>query len=184
MPKRRDLTATLSARALDRRHPGVTRAIGAVYYEALCVALARHHISPVSIVVHRGALRVARTAAFQKPSKRARDAWANETDTTANAAYAICLVAVEDSEGLVAVHRAETQTGADYYVAPPGKTLEDLEACFRLEVSGVNEGGQSVLAQRLKEKVAQTRRGRSNLPAIATVAGFRELTVLIERVEP
>ena len=29
-------------------------------------------------------------------------------------------------------------TGADYYVAPPGNSPEDLEDCLRLEVSGVD----------------------------------------------
>ena len=57
-----------------------------------------------------------------------------------------------------------------------------LESCFRLEVSGVDAGGRSVVEARLRQKIDQTRRGASNLPAIASVVGFKELTVAIQKV--
>ena len=37
------------------------------------------------------------------------------------------LAAVELVDGLVAIGRADTGTGAGYYMAPKGTTLEDLE---------------------------------------------------------
>ena len=80
---------------------------------------------------------------------------------------------------LVAVGRAETLTGADYYVAPQGSMPGDLEGCLRLEVSGVDSGSNTVVGRRLKNKLAQARRGLSDLPAIAGVAGFRARLVLL-----
>lgn len=73
---------------------------------------------------------------------------------------------------MVAVARAETSTGADYYLGPPGHSGEDLEGCWRLEVSGINAGTPSDVAARLREKVAQAQAGNSNLPALAGVIGF------------
>ena len=65
-----------------------------------------------------------------------RAAYANELDSTEWGAYAVVLAVTELLDGLVAVHRAEHRTGADYYVAPQGTELHDLEDCIRLEVSG------------------------------------------------
>lgn len=121
--------------------------------------------------------------AFSTPDTRTLNAWANDIDTTESGAYGVCLAAVEAVEQLVAVRRAETHTGADFYVAPIGTDPQDLETCFRLEVSGVDAGSKSVINARLRQKVEQTRRGNSNVPAIAAVVGFKELAVAIQRVE-
>lgn len=110
------------------------------------------------------------------------NAWANNIDTTESGAYGVCLAAVEVEEQLVAVRRAETLTGADWYVAPIGTESDDLESCFRLEVSGLDAGGRAEVAARLRQKVEQTRRGASNLPAIASVVGFKEKSVAIQKV--
>jgi hypothetical protein len=105
--------------------------------------------------------------------QRVRDAWANKTDTTEAGAYAMVLAGVEVARGHVALRRAETGTGADYYVGPPSASTEDLENCFRLEISGVDSGDQAILEQRLTEKVDQASNGKGALPAIAGVVGFR-----------
>ena len=81
--------------------------------------------------------------------------------------------------GLVAVHRAETLTGADYYIARPGDSPHDLEDCQRLEVSGVDRGLQGAVEKRLRAKLDQAAAGRSNLPALAGVVGFRARLVLL-----
>jgi hypothetical protein len=88
---------------------------------------------------------------------------------------------VEKELGLVALSRAETRTGADYYVGQP--EARDLEEAFRLEVSGVDQGHAADLRKRLSQKEEQARRGNSCLPAYASVVGFREASVLVSRVE-
>lgn len=85
--------------------------------------------------------------------------------------------------GLVAVHRAETLTGADYYVARPGDSSDDLEDCQRLEVSGVDRGFRGVLERRLRAKLDQAAAGRSNPPALAGVVGFRASLVMLAGLE-
>jgi len=83
----------------------------------------------------------------------------------------------------VAVHRAETKSGADYYVAAAGEAPEDLENCIRLEVSGVGRGDSATVARRLKQKVDQSAVGASNLPAFATVVGFKARIILLSPLE-
>ena len=167
---------------LHERHSGLTASLAGTYSEAAAVCLNRHHASPVEIVVSCSTGSNTRLVEFDKPDARTLNAWANEIDTTESGAYGVCLAAVEVEEGLVAVRRAHTLTGADWYVAPIGTAPEDLEECFRLEVSGIDAGGQSVVNARLKQKIDQTRRGASNLPAIASVVGFKELAIAIKKV--
>lgn len=167
---------------LHERHIGLTPALGGTFVEAAAVCLNRHHESPVEINITSGNGVSTRQVEFNKPDSRTLNAWANVIDTTESGAYGMSLAAVEAEENLVAVRRAETLTGADWYVAPIGSEPEDLETCFRLEVSGVDAGGPSVIETRLRQKVAQTRRGASNLPAIASVVGFKELAVAIQKV--
>ena len=171
--------------ALHERHPGLTKALGDTYFEAASVCFDRHHDSPVDISIECDGRNSIQSINFQKPDTRMINSWANDIDTTESGAYGVCLATVEFEEQLVAVRRAETLTGSDWYVAPVGKeltTFDDLEHCYRLEVSGLDTGGQAMVEARLKEKIKQTRHGKSNLPAIAAVVGFKEKIVKTRRV--
>ena len=174
---------TLPIHDMAERHRGLTVAVAESYTEAARVCLDRHHESPVGFKITNSDRVTDAVAEWKKTDERTRGAWANEIDATEAGACACALAAVELSDGLVAVHRAETKTGADYYIAPPGRTLEDLEDCLRLEVSGVDRGGPSVINQRLRQKREQTVSGASNLPAMASVVGFRARVIQLSRVD-
>jgi hypothetical protein len=131
------------------------------------------------VALKHGGIDELRILNFAVADTRVQNAHANETDATEIGAYGVSLAAVETVVGLVAVRRAETLTGADWYVAPEGADSEDLERYFRLEVSGINAGTSTDVQRRLHEKVAQAARGQSNLPAIASVVGFKVLEVAI-----
>ena len=167
---------------LHERHLGLTASLAGTFYEAASVCLSRHHDSPAEVEIARNGGTSNRTVEFQKPDVRILNAYANDIDTTESGAYGICLAAVEVEEQLVAVKRAETLTGADWYVAPIGTAPDDLESLFRLEVSGVDAGNRATIAARLRQKVEQTRRGASNLPAIASVVGFKEKSIAMQKV--
>lgn len=168
--------------ALHERHPGLTAPLGGTFFEAASVCLSRHHDSPVDMSIVCNGTASSQQIDFAKPDTRMLNAWANDIDTTESGAYGMSLATVETEEQLVAIRRAETLTGADWYVAPIGTDPGDLENCFRLEVSGIDAGGQSVVDARLQQKIEQTRRGASNLPAIASVVGFKERVIKIQKV--
>lgn len=172
----------LRLESLHQRHIGLTPSLAGTFFEAASVCLGRHHTSPVEIEIARHGGTAIRLVDFPKPDARVLDAWANDIDTTENGAYGLSLAAVELEEQLVAVRRAEKLTGADWYVAPIGTEPGDLEHCLRLEVSGIDSGNRSAVAARLRQKVDQTRRGASNLPAIASVVGFRQKAIAIQKV--
>lgn len=94
----------------------------------------------------------------------------------------MAIAATELLRGMVAVHRAETRTGADYYIAPLGQELEDLENWFRLEVSGTNSD-KSEVKRRLRIKLDQAKQGKSNLPALAAIVGFKVQIILLQTVD-
>jgi hypothetical protein len=167
---------------IAEQHRGLTSAIAATYIEAATICLSRHHQPPVTFEVIDDDLRVNAELAWVVPNLRAQLAWANEIDATEAGAYGCAIAAVALSRGLYAVRRAETLTGADYYVAPEGYGLEDLEGCYRLEISGTHLDTMEV-NRRLNAKLRQVRLGNSNLPAIAAVVGFRVLRIVIKTLE-
>jgi hypothetical protein len=123
--------------ALHERHSGLTPSLSGAFHEAASVCLDRHHGSPVYLNIMCNGNTVEKMVEFPKPDERVLNTWANEIDTTEFGAYGVSLAVVESEEKLVAVRRAETLTGADWYVAPIGAEPDDLEGCFRLEVSAL-----------------------------------------------
>ena len=174
---------TLPIHDMAERHHGLTVAVAESNTEAARVCLDRHHESPVGFEITHSNRVTNVVTEWKKTDERTRGAWANEIDATEAGACACALAAVEVCDGLVAVGRAETKTGADYYIAPAGALLHDLEDSLRLEVSGVDHGDQSVVNQRLQQKLEQAAAGASNLPAMAGVVGFRARVIRLSRVE-
>lgn len=164
--------------ALESAHPGLSKGVAESYREAAEVCFSRHHSPPTEWVLERRGLLQA-IAHWQPPDDRTKRAWANKIDATEAGAYCVALAALEITDGLVAVARAETRTGADYYVAPHGSVPDDLEVASRLEVSGIDDSSAASVKTRLRQKLAQAARGRSSLPAIATVVGFSSAQVAI-----
>ena len=167
---------------LWKRHTGLTIETSQFYTQAARVCLDRHHCSPVDFAIDDDGKQVETFAEWTPTDEHTKRAWANEIDTTENGAYACVLAAIEVCRQMVAVHRAETMTGADYYVAPAGYSGDDLEACFRLEISGTDREPVSGVRRRLKDKAEQADKGHSNLPAIAGVIGFKARLIMLKAV--
>ena len=171
---------------LHHRHYGLTEPLGASYAEAAAVCLSRHHEPPVPLQVFAdGGDHSVYQVVWNPPSERQGAAWANRDDATRDGAYCVILAAAEAHLGLVAIRRAETKTGADYYVAPPdpsgsgGDPELNLEEAFRLEVSGIDHCESEIqLRARVRQKVEQAQHGNSNLPAIAGVVAFSLLMIV------
>jgi hypothetical protein len=167
---------------LEHRHWGLLPSTATSYLDAARVCLDRHHVPPTDFRIADDGQISQVILNWLAVDERTQNAWANLEDATRDGAYAIALAAVEFSRDWVAVRRAETRTGADYYVMPIGADLDDLERCYRLEISGTHLGEIEV-RKRLRQKIAQTLKGNSPLPAIAAVVGFKEKLVIIQTVE-
>lgn len=172
------MNPTLPFSDLAIRHPGISDGIGLGFEEAARVCLDRHHSSPVIFDIRDNAKETQAELTWIPAGKELEGAWGNEIDATEAGACALALATVELNRGLVAIRRAETRSGADYYVDAPGTDANDLETAIRLEISGTSDTSATVLEGRLKQKLAQTAKGASNLPAIATVVGFAQSRIL------
>ena len=167
------------------RHWALPVPVSASHFQAATVCLSRHHAPPVVFNVENDAATEQAEVRWPPPDSRAADAWNNSIDTTEAGACACIIAGVEFARGYFAIRRAQTGTGADYYIGPAGSCQDDLENCYRLEVSGVDAGDERKVRQRVLQKVEQARRGNSNLPAIAGVVGFAaRLIVLADVLEP
>lgn len=164
---------------MHERHPGLTPAMARVFFEAASVCLARHLASPANFMIERDAAQTQADVDWLPVSPSLKAAYANTIDTTEVGAYGMCLAAIELYAGLVAIQRAETLSGADYYVAPAGSGIDDLEEAYRFEVSGVDRGRRALCDQRLRAKIKQTQDSAHPLRAIAGVVGFEQQLVLL-----
>jgi hypothetical protein len=150
------------------------------YANAAKVRLEVHHKPPVDFEVTSKNATSTYEVTWQPVDDRLRRSYNNADDAKRDGAYVMAFAAVEDLEGMVSVARAETKTGADYYLVPAGSNPTDLENAFRLEVSGT-DGSPTEVRHRLKQKQEQTRNGTGTEPAIAAVVGFKSKIILVER---
>jgi hypothetical protein len=167
---------------LDDRHPGLLPSTAANYLDAARVCLDRHHSSPVNFNLSNNQQITQSQLNWLPTNDRERSAWANLEDATRDGAYALALAALEQLCGFVAVRRAQSRTGADYYISPIDRNPEDFEQCYRLEISGTHLK-TAAIQQRLRQKINQTQLGNCPLPAIAAIVGFREKVIIIQTVE-
>jgi hypothetical protein len=149
------------------------------YANAAKVCLEAHHTTPVTFEATSNGATVAYELSWQPVDDMLRRSYNNADDAKRDGAYVIAFAAVEDLAGLVSIGRAETKTGADYYLAPRGSNPEDFERAVRLEVSGT-DGSPTQARARLRQKQQQTRDGTGEEPAIAAVVGFRSKLILVE----
>jgi hypothetical protein len=168
----KEMSRRLNLENMHERHRALTPAIAASYREAAEVCLSRHHVPPLEVTLSDNGSDTSGEVSWKIPDDRTHDAWANDTDATEAGAYGCVIAGLEEIRGLFAVRRAETGTGADYYLGAVGAGVHDLEDCSRLEVSGVDAGDRSLVARRLGQKIRQASEGRSSLPALAGVFGF------------
>lgn len=166
---------------MDRRHYGLTPATAAYYHQCARVCLDRHHQPPTEFHVEDEAGALPVEVAWAPTSSRERAAQANRDDATRDAGYLCVLAATELRDSLYAISRVQVGGRADYYVAPAGAPVDDLEQSLRLEVSGVDAGDRGAVARRLTEKIDQVT-SVGNLPAMAGVIGFAAKTIMLRHL--
>ncbi|MGF1524480.1 MAG: hypothetical protein ACFBSF_19330 [Leptolyngbyaceae cyanobacterium] len=163
------------------RHEALTPSIADSYLEAARVCLDRHHRSPKEFTLEDDRVETIARLEWEATDNRTKRAWDGD-DATEVGACALAIAAVELSKSMFAIRRAEKPTGADYYISLTNEDLEDLENCFRLEVSGT-KSDKTEVKKRLSIKIRQTIRGNSNLPAIVVIVGFQVQLILLHTVD-
>lgn len=174
--------AQLRFTTLSQRHH-LTKAASDSLSEAARVCLDRHHAPAQDFAISASAERLTARANWKPSDAKTRATWANKDDATEAGACGLALAAIELTHECVTIGRADTGAGADYYLSAIGSDVEDFEAAFRLEVSGMDKSTAAALRTRLSQKVQQTKNGNSNLPAIASVVAFADLQIVTADVD-
>lgn len=162
-------------RTLYRKHLGLTRALSCAFEEAAGVCLEGSAVPPTRFDLRTAETLLQPLLRWRSPTTRERRAWANATDCVEAASCGVALSAVEAALGLVAIERASTCSGADYYVASaPG---DYLEHAVRLEVSGTASADPSRIHERMRKKLQQVAHPAD--PSLACVVSFGARVIVI-----
>ena len=172
----------LPIKNMASRHPGLQSCQEECYVKQATVIMDRYHKPPTEFALRDDDTKITVLVEWEVPDQNIKAAFANLTDAKEEGAYAYALASVELTRGLVAVRRMETLTGGDFYIAPIGTMVDDIENAYKLEVSGT-ELDESEVKSRVRKKMDQARKGTCDLPAIAAVVGFSVKQICIKTVE-
>jgi hypothetical protein len=104
--------------------------------------------------------------------ENARLTWNDPEEATEQGAAACALVLIKGLAHYEVVERSRKGTGFDYWLGDEDDYPFQKKA--RLEVSGIAEGSEAQLQQRVNQKLRQTKRSDStNLPAFVAVLEFK-----------
>ena len=177
-------------------NPGISAAKGAELAEAAAVCMEEQgHIQGIEMAV-RGLIQQNHRLDWTPVTRQAHRTWDDNDEATEDGAACIAALIANHDIGQTVIIRArkstpQQPTGFDYWLGDndtdtvsdaeraatrslsPLLAEENLIARMRLEVSGIRNGDDSVVAARVRRKVRQI--GRSNalgLPAYVVVVEF------------
>ncbi len=157
---------------LSTGSPGITRACGTGLAEAACVCLDHQgHTSPTSMKI-RGQVMAEAAVTWQIPTDQARRCWADLEVATEHGACGVASLLLREISDLQVVERSKKGTGFDYWLGDKDDPAALFQGKARLEVSGIRNGSDSVVATRVRQKLRQTERSEGTLPAVVIVVEF------------
>jgi hypothetical protein len=165
---------TLQLNRLATGNPGITAAYGESMAEAASVCLDdRGHASGIGMTVS-GDYSGRFVISFSTPTPQMKRTWAHEEHATEQGAYGLAALIVEDLTKFRLVERSRKGTGFDYWLSDKSDPGPLFQHKSRLEVSGIRDGSNEHIGDRLRKKTQQIRAVRSHLPGIVVVVEFGE----------
>ena len=167
------------------RMPGITAEVGGGLAQAAAVCLeSQGHAQGVALSV-RGDRQGSHQVYWPQVTPQAQRSW-DEQDTTEQGAAGVAALLAQEEIGYVVVARANRGDGFDYWLGTQTDEVVPYEA--KMEVSGIRNGGESDIARRVREKIAQMARPDTpvapNLPAYAVVIEFSRPVAEIRETKP
>ncbi len=148
--------------------PGLTPTWGGVLAEAASVCLEdQNHAIHVELSIDgifEELLLVERLAVDGQMQASHRD----EQEATEHGACGVAILGICNLTNLKVLKRARKGTGCDYWIGPDQDPW--FENAVRLEISGIREGDESKIRERVQRKSRQTQRWTETSPSPALVA--------------
>jgi hypothetical protein len=105
-------------------------------------------------------------------------------EATEEGAYGIAILLTRRLTGLTVVLRARRGPGFDYWLGPDDLPVDDpnfLKGTARLEVSGILQGSERKILNRVNIKLEQTKPSDGALPAYVVVVEYSHPAAQIEK---
>lgn len=163
----------LSLGDLSSGRPGLTPAYGTVLAEAASVCLASQSHQPGVILRVTGHYSENIPVHWPIEAKAALRAYADPEEATELAACGVAILLIEDLEQLTVMERARKGTGFDYWLGTQESSSWLFQGSSRLEVSGIRNGDDTKIKQRVRAKTKQINRSNNKpLPGYVIVVEF------------
>lgn len=157
---------------LREAFPGISPEAGAALAQAASICLERENYSSCTDMNIDGDWNRAVSLCWRTTDARMRRAWGDIQEATEYGACGIAALLIARLTSLVVVERSVKGTGFDYWLSHK----DDVEPLFqrkaRLEVSGIQNGGEAEIRQRLREKLKQINRSDGKFPAYIAIVEF------------
>lgn len=157
--------------------PGLTSSVGKGLAEAASVCLAENNHDPGATTLSvSGDIVRSLQMKWEQPSSQTLNAHYDLQDATEEGACGIAIALMRCVRGQIVLRKAYKgrDKGFDYWLGAPGteERLPFSEDDLRMEVSGILQGEESTLNQRLKSKTKQVQQSKTDIPGIAVVVMF------------
>ncbi|MCG8331305.1 MAG: hypothetical protein MI974_26680 [Chitinophagales bacterium] len=140
--------------------------------EAAAVCLDYHDHNPGSVILEiTGDLKGNYMLDWSEVTQIMKNSRNDMNYTVESGAYCIAMLVVEKVAGMKVLKQSQKRTGFDYWIG--NKNDLGFQQLARLEVSGILDGTNSKIKQRVKQKVQQTQKSDNlNLNAYVVVVEF------------
>lgn len=166
------LPTSLDLAKLAAGYTGISAVGGAALAEAARVSLeAQSHISPCAFEV-RGAIEAAHTVAWEPCDDAMLRFWADLDEAAEHGAYGIAALLMDEHTDLEVVERSRKGTGFDFWLGKKGDDASLFQYAARMEVSSIQQGNDSTIRYRERQKLKQTSPTDGTLPAYIVVVEY------------
>lgn len=178
-------TTELILSRLKTGFPGITPALGQVFFEACLVCLEHnHHNSGTQLQVNGDFQKDFRLVWDDSLTGQIRRAWHDFQEATEFAAMGIALLLVDMLTDYTIIQRAQKGSGFDYWLSNKEKPdLLPFQYTAKLEVSGILKADNvNLITARVQQKRKQAKIATSQLPTYVVVVEFsRPLAFMVNK---
>lgn len=155
---------------LGKGLPGITPPFGASLAEAGAVCLDEQgHNSGVKLIIN-GEYDETFELFWQHVNDQMKACWNDDEFTTELGAYGVALKLIMALTGFTVIKRSKKGTRFDYWLGNDDDLL--FQGNVRLEVSGIRNGSNSEVNQRINLKIKQVKKAKSDLLAYVVIVEF------------
>lgn len=171
---------TLDLQELSNGLYGITPSYGSILAEAAAVCFNEKHQKGVEIKIE-GIKKTSFSILWKTVTEQMKCCWNDEEYTTEHAAYAVAFLLISELTEFTVIERSRKGTGFDYWLGKKGNPKQlPFQDKARLEVSGIRNGNNNQIEQRVTGKIKQI--SKSNNLGLKSYIIVVEFSLPISRV--